>query len=286
MMMRTLPPPKFGEPPAGTGEYTIIAWNDLGMHCMDPSFEDFSVLPPYNTLWAQVIRRGKEPDIVTSGVTVEYRIIGNTRSDTKTNFWDYAQDLFGLPDPLPANVGLKGFGLSGEMEAATDHFVAEGIPLTEFLDYQPTTPYPYQMAEVVAKDSSGRILASTQTVVPISTELHCEYCHDDNGMANPNLSTGVVKQNILTLHDQNENTDLMANRPVLCAGCHSSNALGTPGQAGVPNLSLAMHRQHEIIDDGTMEGTCYSCHPGPQTPMSARRDVYRRQKPARVVTAT
>lgn len=268
----SLVPPGLGEPPAGTGEYTVIAWNDLGMHCMDPSFEDFSILPPYNTLWAQVVRRGEEPDIIASNdVTVEYRILGNTQSDNKTNFWDYAQQLFNLPEPLPANVGLKGFGLSGEMEAQTDHYAAEGIPLTEYLDSNTTTPYPYQVAEVVVKDNSGTILASTQTVAPVSTELHCEYCHDANGEGNPTINTGVVKQNILTLHDQNEGTTLMNERPVLCADCHASNALGLAGEAGVPNLSSAIHSKHAQIDDGTMEGTCYACHPGPQT--QCLRDV-------------
>ncbi len=75
-----------GTPPPDTpGDYIVIGWNDLGMHCMDPSYEDFAVLPPYNTLWAQVIRRGDEPDIVTSGVTVEYSFPDNTDSTTKTN---------------------------------------------------------------------------------------------------------------------------------------------------------------------------------------------------------
>jgi hypothetical protein len=247
-----------GEP--GTGDYIVIGWNDLGMHCMDPSFEDFAVLPPFNTLWAQVIQRAEEPRIVTDGVSVEYRVIDNTYSAGKTNFWDYAQVLFGLPDPLPPDVGLAGFGLSGEMHIDGDHFVAEGIPLTEFRDSAPSTPYPYQLAELVAKDSHGNVLATTQTVAPISTEMNCQVCHADNGSANPDIATGVMKQNILTLHDQKENTGLMAERPVLCASCHSSNALGTPGQPGLPSLSLAMHGQHQSVTED-----CYLCHPGPQT---------------------
>ncbi len=261
------PPPGLGTPPPGNGQYTIIAWNDLGMHCMDPSFEDFATLPPYNTLWAQVIRRGDGPAIVTSNITVEYRILGNTHSDNKTNFWQYAQKLFGLPQPLTPNIGLTGNGLSGRMQAAGDHFVATAIPLTEYLDSNPTKAYPYQVAEIVAKDSSGNILASTQTVAPVSTELHCEYCHNDNGRGNPGIATRVVKQNILTLHDQKHSTTLMAQRPVLCAGCHSSNALGTAGKPGISNLSHAIHGKHASagIDDGTMAGTCYACHPGAQT---------------------
>ena len=117
-------PPVFGDPPQGDGRYVVIAWNDLGMHCMDPSFEDFSILPPYNNLVAQVVRRGAEPQIVTQGVSVHYRILGNTVSSTKTNFWDYAQALFHLSAPLPKDIGLKGKGLSGVMDPAAGHFMA------------------------------------------------------------------------------------------------------------------------------------------------------------------
>jgi hypothetical protein len=160
-------------------------------------------------------------------------------------------------------MGLAGFGMSGTMHPAGDHYVAEGIPLTEIFDNGAKSAY--QVAEIVVKDKNGNVLAGTQTVLPVSTEMHCENCHDNNGSANPDISTGVMKQNILTLHDQNNGTNLMDNRPVLCASCHSSNALGTDGAPGVPNLSRAMHAQHTLIDDGTMEGTCYQCHPGPQT---------------------
>ena len=212
------------------------------MHCMDPSFEDFSVLPPYNNLMAQVIRRGGEPQIVTQGVTVHYRILGNTTSADKTNFWQYAQALFGLSAPLPKNIGLKGKGLSGTMDPAAGHFTAVGIPVTEIFDNRANSPY--QLAEVVVKDGQGNILAGTQTVVPVSTELHCDNCHNDNGKGNFDIATGNMKQNILTLHDQNEGTSLMANRPVLCAGCHSSNALGTKGRPGVPSMSSAIHGHH------------------------------------------
>ncbi|MCB0154443.1 MAG: hypothetical protein KDF65_06555 [Anaerolineae bacterium] len=255
------------EPVPINSNYTIIGWNDLGMHCMDPDYADFSILPPYNTLWAQVIRRGKEPELVTENVTVEYRIINNTYSVVKTDFWDYAHQLFNLPQPLLPNVGLTGAGLNGQMHPSNDHFVIEGVPLTEYRDNDLTTRYPYQIAELVAKDNKGNILATTQTVAPVSTELNCQNCHNDNGSANPTIATGVVKQNILTLHDSLESTTLMNERPVLCANCHSSNALGLPGVAGVPSLSRAIHNRHSFIDTlgSTMEQTCYQCHPGVET---------------------
>lgn len=258
-------------------EYIVLAWNDLGMHCYNRDFKDLAVLPPYNTLWAQVIRVGDPPEVVTAGVTVRYSFADNTYSVGKSNFWDYDLQLFGVN--LPDNVGLAGFGLSGEMQTTGDHFEAVGIPLTEFSDSALSTPYPYQLATVVVEDSNtGAELARTEVVAPVSTEMHCDNCHYDNGPGNEDIATGVVEQNILTKHDD-ENMDeyppghrvaLMNRRPVLCAECHASNALGMPGLPDVPSLSNAMHEKHSGEVANTTDG-CYNCHPGPIT--KCLRDV-------------
>ena len=34
---------------------TLIGWNNLGMHCMDADYGVFALLPPYNTLEAQLV---------------------------------------------------------------------------------------------------------------------------------------------------------------------------------------------------------------------------------------
>ena len=248
---------------AANGTYKILAWNDLGMHCYNRDFSDLAVLPPYNTLWVQVIKAGDPPELVTTGITVEYFYADNTYSVGKTNFWSYSQALFGAT--LPPNVGLKGKGLSGAMDLSNDHYVAEGIPVTEYSDSAPTTSQPYQLATVVVKDSAtGAELARTLVVTPVSSEMRCDKCHSDTGEAKPDNPTGKVETNILQLHDEEEGTNLMANRPVLCAKCHSSNALEAPGQPGLPSLSNAMHDKHDGESPNTLDG-CYNCHPGPQT---------------------
>jgi hypothetical protein len=243
-------------------KYVVLTWNDLGMHCYNWDFSDLAVLPPYNTLWAQVVKVGNPPQIITTGVSVSYVFTDNTYSVGKSNFWTYAQKLFGVS--LAPNIGLTGRGLSGTMSVASDHFVAEGIPLTEFSDSAPTTRDPYQLAHIVARDASGAILAENTVVAPVSTEMHCDNCHKDHGRGNEDIATGKVEQNILTKHDQEEGTHLMDQRPVLCASCHSSNALGAPGKPGVPSLSNAMHSQHAEEVPSTLDG-CYNCHPGPTT---------------------
>ena len=248
---------------AAGGMYKILGWNDLGMHCYNRDLADMAVLPPYNTLWVQVVKVADPPELVTSGIRVEYYYQDNTYSAGKTNFWEYDQSLFGVD--LPLNVGLKGKGLSGTMDLNGDHFIAEGIPITEFSDSAPTVKQPYQIATVVVKDSTtGEVLTSTQVVTPTSSEMRCDNCHGDTGIARPSTPTGKVETNILQLHDEDSGTTLMANRPVLCASCHASNALGAPGQPGIKNLSKSMHEHHAATIPSTLDG-CYNCHPGPQT---------------------
>ena len=35
---------------AVNGGYTLVGWNNLGMHCMDSDYSVFSILPPFNTI--------------------------------------------------------------------------------------------------------------------------------------------------------------------------------------------------------------------------------------------
>ena len=260
---------------AHAAQYIVLAWNDLGMHCYNRSFRDLAVLPPFNTLWAQIIAVGDPPRIITEGISVTYSFPDNTYSVGKSDFWDYEDKLFGVD--LPANTGLTGKGLSGTMDRVGNHFIAEGIPLTEFQDSAPSVPYPYQLAEIVVKENStNSIVANQTTVAPVSSEMRCDSCHDDGGVED--ISTGRVETNILTLHDE-ENSDeypsghtglLMQRRPVLCAECHASNALNAPGVSGIPSLSRAMHEKHADKVEKSANG-CYLCHPGPQT--KCLRDV-------------
>lgn len=236
-------------------EYVVIGWNDLGMHCYDRDYATLAVLPPYNTLWAQVIQRGDPPQIITSDITVTYRFPDNTYSIGKTNFWDYADELFGVN--LQPNIGLTGKGLSGEMDPSGDHFMAEGIPITEFSDNDLSTPDYTQLAQIEVWDEKNILLAQARVVAPVSSEMRCDTCHTSP-------SPTDFRMNILLKHDDEEGTDLASQanlgNPVLCAECHADPALGMPGNPELPSLSAAMHGEHKDETDD-----CYACHPGPDT---------------------
>ncbi len=292
--IQVLAGPVVPQPESG---YTILGWNNLGMHCYDPDFSNLAILPPYNTLIAQVIRLGDPPQIVTEGVVVTYSFPDNTYSagqpgmPDKTNFWDYVDDLFGVT--LEPDVGLTGKGLAGTMDKAMDgnYFIAEGIPLTEFRDEDTSywNPYPFQKALITVYDQNDLInpLAQQTVVAPVSTELMCVNCHDDTMDATtryPITPTGVVETNILAIHDYLNaanyatyladypellaKTPLQDHQPVLCADCHADNALGMAGVPGIKNMSNAMHGHHNPTNapDITADTNgCYNCHPGPTT---------------------
>jgi hypothetical protein len=246
------------------GPYIVIGWNDLGMHCANRHFADLCVLPPFNNMWSVVIRRGNEttpPAIVGPGFSVEYSIQDNTYSVGKTDFWSWEDRLFGVQ--LPDNIGLTGHGLTGAMDPATDHFRVDGVPLTPYTDLDLVHEQPFQLANLRAYDSQHTLIATSQIVAPISGEMTCNACHHP-------LQGETVEHAILRRHDAEEGTNLVSQRPVLCANCHGSNALGMPGNPNLPSLSLAMHGQHaEETND------CYMCHPGPVT--QCLRDVMSQQ---------
>lgn len=133
------------------------------------------------------------------------------------------------------------------MVVQENFFKVEGVPLTPFTDADLVHEDPFQLGLLRAYDSTS-LVAMTQPVVPVSNEINCvsSGCHSS-------------EQAILNQHED-EGGFNPNNTPILCASCHSSNALGTAGQPGLPSLSEVIHREH-----GERTNDCYKCHPGPQT---------------------
>lgn len=114
------------------GNTVVLGWNDLGMHCMNEDFCQCVILPPFNTIHAQVIQRGDDPKIISSGVKIRSGS-SNTTSSDKTNFWDFDEALFGVN--LPNDVGLTGNGLKGRMKpTGNNDWNVTGVPLTPVND--------------------------------------------------------------------------------------------------------------------------------------------------------
>jgi hypothetical protein len=241
--------------PSGS-QFVVFAWNTLGMHCLNPSYDSLVILPPYNDLHAQVILRGNPPQIVTSGVWIDYSVINNTYSYGKRDygqFWDNCQALFGTT--LPNNFGLNltdpiySNTLTGTMIAKTGHFEADGIPLTPVNDNNVWNPY--QVADLKVRDAQG-VVAETHATIPTSDEIDCALCHG------PYPFTDILHK-----HDVMHGTNLMNQTPVLCASCHHSPALGMQGPGEDGYMSYVIHHSH-----APRGATCYNCHPGAITQCS------------------
>jgi hypothetical protein len=233
---------------------------------MNQDDSEICILPPFNNLHAQVIARGEEPRIITSGATVSYSIPGNTFSAGKTNFWSFANALFGVT--LAPNIGLTGNGLSGTMTpTGTGDWVATGIPLTPLMDDGSLQPYALSSISVTRGTAT---MAATRAVVPVSWEVSCKLCHNRPGFAS-------VAADILEAHDRLHHTNLQSQKPVLCASCHADLALGTAGTPGVPTMSSSMHSAHaNRFTPAVLQQVgginCYACHPGMKT--QCQRDIH------------
>lgn len=290
---------------SGAADYRVLAFNDLGMHCMDREYSIYSILPPFNVLNAQVIKRGSEPELLdTNAVDVRYDAVAdangsiNSSSVAKTDFWQYAQALFGAD--LQNGEGLKGCYMPADnplapgaqpmhYNGAQAWFSAEGIPITPLDDSNWTNPYP--LLRVSAHDKvTGETLATLDAVVPVAQETDCQNCHASGKVATLKAALNwaqdsdlelQAKKNVLKLHDYKHNTQLEQSTPVLCASCHYSAALDLDGagpqgeQVGKPTMSAAMHQHHGTLSDAggnplfptsaPVEETCYQCHPGKTT---------------------
>lgn len=301
---------------AGNGQWTIVAWNNLGMHCMDDDYSVFSILPPFNTINAQVINAAGKlvTDPFAAGITVTYEAVANpdgsinTTSQGKTNFYEYAATLYGAS--LSVNQGLAGKAMPGQGNSPQSMpwvtgmgwFEAAGIPICPKDDAGNRNAYP--LMRISVQNASNAVLASADIVVPVSDEMDCRACHRSGSGPEAMPAAGWVSDsndkrdfrlNILRLHDEKNagkavytsalsaygyppqglyQSVVGVGRPVLCANCHASEALGTAGAAGVPPLTRAMHSKHAgvtnptnglSLNDVSSRNTCYLCHPGSTT---------------------
>lgn len=251
-----------------SGAYTLIAWNDLGMHCVDgKDYSVFSILPPYNNLHAHLISKnatsGKN---VTSGVTLTYESVAdttgsiNTTSVNKTNFWDWVLAIFGARPADEHGLNLSNPSVSNPTPSLTPSSLsynsshgwweAEGIPVTPYDDKGVKNYYP--MVKVVARDLTGTVLATTKVVLPVSDEMTCKRCHASNSVNAARPTGGWVnntnterdwKQNILRLHDEkhpNAITDAGMDTT------YTQGSLLATATAGQPILCAACHKSNAL----------------------------------------
>lgn len=308
----------------------LLGWNNLGMHCMDSDYSVFSILPPYNTIEAQLIVGGKLIKNGT-GYTITYEAVAdpdgsiNSTSIGKGNWNLFESIIFGVPGSFTADNGLAGWNMPGSanvpqqmkfenfnapapgVSTATNWFRAEGIPITPYDDNGNKNPYP--LMRIVARDAANKVIATSDIVLPVSDEMDCSSCHGSGTLTDAQPAAGWVfaspkdrdyRLNILRLHDEHQfgqhaalysealaakgflatglYATAMSGKPMMCAACHASEALGAPSFSGrngtVPALTASVHTMHATVLDPVLNMTlndsgnrnaCYRCHPGSAT---------------------
>jgi len=203
----------------------------------------------------------------------------------------FGQKMPGHKQPYVANDSQ----LFNHYDPAKQWFAADGVPILPIDDAGQLNAYP--LMRVSATTGSAEV-ASLDVVLPVASEADCQNCHAVGEVAaptdspidfvlpddinDPNSVLQAAKVNILKLHDAKHGTDLINQTPVLCASCHYSAALDLAGtgpagdQLGMDTMSAVMHGHHGELTDpatgqplfptnGTLEQTCYQCHPGKVT---------------------
>ncbi|SHJ38828.1 cytochrome bd-I ubiquinol oxidase subunit 1 apoprotein [Malonomonas rubra DSM 5091] len=248
-------------------EYVLLAWNNLGMHCISDSDPYWVLLPPANDLFAQLVKRGDSPEIITEGVEIRYAVEkGFEFPEKQVRFWEFADEIFGAE--LRPGVGLSGKRLNGalDLDAEKRAYEASLIPVVPYPSDGSFNPYPIFTVTAVDKDS-GEILATTKTVAPTSTEMGCKNCHGGGWrVAGVAGFTDDTSLDVLAAHDKNSGTNLVERakngQPMLCQSCHADPVLGTEGNPELLNFPAAIHGWHaNFLTDREGMDACVACHP-------------------------
>ncbi len=264
-------------PAAGATNYVVLAWNNLGMHCMDSDYSVFSILPPYNTVHAQVVAlvNGNSAKLVTnaSGFVATYAATAdpegsiNMTSSGKGNFWTHSAKVYGVapaPDeglPVPGPIPWRMPGTNNTPQGMTfepgfNWFAAYGIPITPYDDAGRPNQYPMMRVQArLGTASTG----TTDIVLPVSDEMDCKLCHASGAGPAARPAAGWIgnphpgrdyRLNILRLHD-----DRQAGKPLYAAALAArrfspAGLLATVSVSNRPILCASCHLSEALPDTG------------------------------------
>ena len=255
------------------GGWTLIGWNDLGMHCMDADFSVFSILPPYNTIHAQLI--DSSGDLVTN----PGRRHGHLRGGRRPGRLD--QHDLGRQDQL---LGPRARRSSGRRSARRGprrlrHARGGATPRSRWPSNpgapagspprasrsRPTTTAGHQ--EPLPDDAAGgagrggqRCWPSTDIVLPVSDEMDCRACHaSGSGPAARALRTAGsndpdperdYRLNILALHDDHQAGNPAFQTALAAAGYNPAGPLRHRRPGTAPVLCAACHASNALPGTG------------------------------------
>ncbi len=253
---------------AGTISYKILASNDLGMHCACPGVGNFLLLPPFNTIRAQVFQKGSDNPTIVSDTTkyrVTYNIVENTDAGLKADpyFADWIQNspkIFPGYKPVRSDGKIQGLGgatLSGDMARKSGSgawWEIVGVPafpvvtktsadiMTDPLGGPNRDPYLTGRIQLLDK-ATGAVLATDDITVPVAFGGCCA-CHlkvaQSYGYPNATPRDSFVVMGML--HGKTSKIDFSyidpdgdgTGGPIRCSWCHWDPAMGESAAPGLP----------------------------------------------------
>ena len=262
------------QPQVANTSYSVLAINDLGMHCGDLDTRISSILPPFQVLLAQVIQKGATPVINPAGVSVSYSAAANpndpilasnvfdgvmANGDTyKTNFWDGVKA--GTYDPFyPGGMGITPLATGGfpvtvdkglPVPNVEDLYIANGqvvLPNTGVLNAVQhampgmTNPYAGNTPQEAKEHYLDKPFFVNFPFGYVAADVNWFEgagvpfaAYDDNGRQNAYPLVRVQAKNAAGTVLSTVDTVLPISGEASCTNCHSTNADYTSVH-GAPN---------------------------------------------------
>jgi len=227
-------------PPFDTdkSEYLLTAVADRGINMLPDAKGQWTMGIGTQGLTAYLVKRDGSPVLVTDGVTLTYAVDGQA---------------------------------AGSLNPSGRAYRAEKIEVSPYPPKDGFQPYP--VAVVQAQDASGKVVAETKVVLPVSTEMGCKNCHGGQWSHKVAGIAPATGEDVLAAHDRLSLTRLSKQGgPVDCKSCHDDAATGGNRQL---NLSAAVHGLHAVYLAGRGGEACNMCHPtDPKGATRAFRDPH------------
>ncbi len=132
--------------------YILLAWSGRGIYLFSDNVKYFNLSFPGNDIYAQLIRRGDTPEIITDSVKITYRIESGFKNPSDfTDFWKYSSLYF--KKEIPTDTGISGKGTDGDMnfDNSQNAYAAKGIPV---VPYEANFPAYISQSSVVSSQLS------------------------------------------------------------------------------------------------------------------------------------
>lgn len=204
--------PVMERPRVSGSDYAVFAVNDLGMHCVDLDGRIANILPPFQVLLGQVVRRGQRPELNPPGVELAYSAASNPA------------------DPVLQNTAVRR-GISPDGTLFKSNFW-QGIPRGSYDAFYPPQVTPLAQPPFPVTQDTGLPVPDAEQLYLGANGLVGD---GDESLAAaqqsmPGVSHPLVANVPQRIHDHYENKPFFVNFPIgyVADGVNWYEAAGVP----------------------------------------------------------